>query len=99
MNDRLMLIDLRENWCGDRDGDTDSQCAPPLHYTGYLVQTVCEYKTMEYNLLRLERLNTSRIPRSTVWKGHYRPFQDKLKVFGATDGSLARRWAPGARPA
>ena len=44
MNGRLKLIDLREDWCGDRDGDTDSQCTPPLHYTGYLVQTVCEYK-------------------------------------------------------
>ena len=32
---------------GDRDGDTDRQCAPALHYTGYLVQTVCEYEIMK----------------------------------------------------
>ena len=47
VRDRSKLIDLRENWCGDRDGDTDRQCTPALHYTGYLVQTVCQYKIMK----------------------------------------------------
>ena len=36
-------IDPRVSWCGDRDGDTNSQCTPALHYTGYIVQTVCQY--------------------------------------------------------
>ncbi len=36
-------IDPRVSWCGDRDGDTISQCTPALHYTGYIVQTVCQY--------------------------------------------------------
>ena len=47
VSDRSKLIDLRESWCGDRDGDTDRQCTPALHYTGYLVQTVCQYKNHE----------------------------------------------------
>ena len=42
-SNRSEWIDLRVSWCGDRDGDTDSQCTPALHYTGYIVQTVCQY--------------------------------------------------------
>ena len=35
------LID--RSWCGDRDSDVEqSQRTPSLHYTGYIVQTVCQ---------------------------------------------------------
>ena len=33
---------------GDRDSDVEKiQRAPSLHYTGYLVQTVCQFRTMK----------------------------------------------------
>ena len=38
---RSGLID--RSWCGDRDSDVEqSQRTPSLHYTGYIVQTVCQ---------------------------------------------------------
>ena len=42
MRDRYRLSD--RSWCGDRDSYVEkSQRAPSLHYTGYIVQTVCQF--------------------------------------------------------